>query len=633
MNFKEVKAHNFRHYQDMELSLDNQGLVLVNGNNLEKGEGSTNAVGKTSIYFAILYSLYGELPDHAKGDDVINNKVGKDCFTHVSFDKDNHLYKITRYRKDKKYKNKVILEVDGKDITKATNKDTDEEIINILGFNMETMLSSLVFSPERVDAFIDATDKQRKELLEQLTNTQIYKEALILVREDIKDISNKISESVKDKDHLSELQSSHDSIKETWELAKQQYSSSIKNLTYKSEQLSKLILEKPKLDELKKDVSKLAKEIQDQSDDSSLSLIDDSKLQETSRKVNQAIYKITNRVKQLNQQVATNQDNYKKIELGEVTTCVVCGSPLNEEHKAKELSSLATSIKEDILELDTLGKKKNQIDAINKENQAKLVKVNEDNKHIKDIYQSRIGEINKLQSFYRDKQQKLSDNNNIMLQYNQVMKELSDKKSNVLKEPEGLNDNYVDKIEELTNKISSLKDKLKDLKKLEDIYSDQGVKSEALGLAIPYLNEKLKEYMNILSEGTLNAQITSKSETKSGNTNNKLNIIIDSTGSSNNYKDLSSGEKRRIAIALHLSFMSYLKSNYGDINLLVFDEVFDALDTNGIESVILLLKSLVPDGGTTLVISHSSDLKYNDSFDQTLEVIKDSNKSYIKREK
>ena len=630
MKFKEVKAHNFRHYQDMELSLDNQGLVLVNGNNLEKGEGSTNAVGKTSIYFAILYSLYGELPDHAKGDDVINNKVGKDCFTYVSFDNDNHLYEITRYRKDKKYKNKVILKVNGKDITKATNKDTDEEIINILGFNMETMLSSLVFSPERVDAFIDATDKQRKELLEQLTNTQIYKEALLLVREDIKDISNKISESVKDKDHLSELQSSHDSIKETWELAKQQYSDSIKNLTYKSEQLSKLILEKPKLDELKKDVSKLTKEIQDRSDDSSLSLIDDSKLQETSRKVNQAIYKITNRVKQLNQQVATNQDNYKKIELGEVTTCVVCGSPLNEEHKAKELSSLATSIKDDRIELDTLGKKKNQIDAINKENQLKLVKVNEDNKHIKDIYQSRIGEINKLQSFYRDKQQKLSDNNNIMLQYNQVMKELSDKKSNVLKEPEGLNDNYVDKIEELTNKISSLKDKLKDLKKLEDIYSDQGVKSEALGLAIPYLNEKLKEYMNILSEGTLNAQITSKSETKSGNTNNKLNIIIDSTGSSNNYKDLSSGEKRRIAIALHLSFMSYLKSNYGDINLLVFDEVFDALDTNGIESVILLLKSLVPDGGTTLVISHSSDLKYNDSFDQTLEVIKDSNKSYIK---
>ena len=633
MKFKEVKAHNFRHYQDMELSLDNQGLVLVNGNNLEKGEGSTNAVGKTSIYFAILYSLYGELPDHAKGDDVINNKVGKDCFTYVSFDKDNHLYEITRYRKDKKYKNKVILKVDGKDITKATNKDTDEEIINILGFNMETMLSSLVFSPERVDAFIDATDKQRKELLEQLTNTQIYKEALLLVREDIKDISNKISESIKDKDHLSEMQSSHDSIKETWELAKQQYSDSIKNLTYKSEKLSKLILEKSKLDELKKDVSKLTKEIQDRSDDSSLSLIDDSKLQETSRKVNQAIYKITNRVKQLNQQVATNQDNYKKIELGEVTTCVVCGSPLNEEHKAKELSSLATSIKDDRLELDTLGKKKNQIDVINKENQAKLVKVNEDNKHIKDIYQSRIGEINKLQSFYRDKQQKLSDNNNIMLQYNQVMKELSDKKSNVLKEPEGLNDNYVDKIEELTNKISSLKDKLKDLKKLEDIYSDQGVKSEALGLAIPYLNEKLKEYMNILSEGTLNAQITSKSETKSGSTNNKLNIIIDSTGSSNNYKDLSSGEKRRIAIALHLSFMSYLKSNYGDINLLVFDEVFDALDTNGIESVILLLKSLVPDGGTTLVISHSSDLKYNDSFDQTLEVIKDSNKSYIKGKK
>ena len=78
----------------------------------------------TSIIYAMIYALYGETPDGAKSDEVIKNDVGKNCFAKVVFTHFGHEYEITRYRKDKEFKNKVIMYRDGKDVTLSTNKET-----------------------------------------------------------------------------------------------------------------------------------------------------------------------------------------------------------------------------------------------------------------------------------------------------------------------------------------------------------------------------------------------------------------------------------------------------------------------------------------------------------------------------
>ena len=66
MKLEKLELQNFRSYKKLTLDLDNQGLTLILGGTpqlLSKANGK----GKSSIYYAILYAFYGELPSGVKG--------------------------------------------------------------------------------------------------------------------------------------------------------------------------------------------------------------------------------------------------------------------------------------------------------------------------------------------------------------------------------------------------------------------------------------------------------------------------------------------------------------------------------------------------------------------------------------
>jgi recombinational DNA repair ATPase RecF len=58
-----------------------------------------NGSGKTTILDGIFWCLYDETIKNRKGDDVVNKKVGKDCFAILKFDIDGVDYEIQNYRK------------------------------------------------------------------------------------------------------------------------------------------------------------------------------------------------------------------------------------------------------------------------------------------------------------------------------------------------------------------------------------------------------------------------------------------------------------------------------------------------------------------------------------------------------
>ena len=123
---------------------------------------------------------------------------------------------------------------------------------------------------------------------------------------------------------------------------------------------------------------------------------------------------------------------------------------------------------------------------------------------------------------------------------------------------------------------------------------------------------------------------TSTTVTKSGKNNAQIGLVIDSSTSGDDYHELSSGEKRRIGIALNLAFMTYLKSQIGGLNIAIFDELFENLDDNGTNAVVSLLVSIKDDIGSLFVISHSDELKYNSNFNHHLIVQKDDTTSTVK---
>lgn len=113
--------------------------------------------------------------------------------------------------------------------------------------------------------------------------------------------------------------------------------------------------------------------------------------------------------------------------------------------------------------------------------------------------------------------------------------------------------------------------------------------------------------------------------------NNKatgIDLLVTKGGRVVEYKSLSGGEKRRLDIVIILSFLRFLIEASGiSTNLVGLDEIFDSLDTRGVESVISCIDTLFPDTHAVYVVSHNTELK--SQFDSIVKVEKKSGMSYL----
>ena len=625
MQIKEIKAHNFRSYEQLDLKLNQLGLTLLTGGAKGATDNSdSNGYGKSSLVYALIYALYGQLPDGSKGDDVIKNDVGKNCYAQVIFEHGGHNYQVSRYRKDSKHHNKVLVSRDKKDITLSTNKETDQLIIDTLGFGFDTLLNSLVFSPERLNSFINATDKNRKQILEELTNTNVYKQAQQLVKIDAKDNAEKLSEEEKDHERLITLKEGQEASKRAYMQNKDYWDKQMKTNQDKLAQYKNLTLvnNQDKLNKLETIKTQLR---------NNQSPVDNQEIKKLDREINGYQTTLSQgqaQTKVIKDRLAQNLATYKRIQTGQQTTCELCGSVLQDRHKQLELTNLGKKIKQDMEnyknfmhDIDTA---KRAIEATTKERnriQADQDRIYEQNK----IIQVKLDEVNETYHKLQVEQQNYDDQLRQKAYIEQTIKSL---KANPIEEPKNLvNANYDQDLASSEKRIQVYQQQAKDLKKLDKIYSDKGVKATALSLVIPYLNQKLSKYLEELTQGRMNAYLSSTSKTKTGKVQEQISLNVESEVMGDEYQELSSGEKQRVGIALNLAFMNYLADQIGGVNLCFFDEIFDHLDQSAIDSVVDILKGLKYEISNVIVISHNNDLLYNDNFDTHIRVNKVDNTS------
>lgn len=146
-----------------------------------------------------------------------------------------------------------------------------------------------------------------------------------------------------------------------------------------------------------------------------------------------------------------------------------------------------------------------------------------------------------------------------------------------------------------------------------------GVKSVIYEKVFPYLNDRCNHYLNVLSNGEIRAEIGLDDK-------DRFVVKTENSMGADVYGGNSGGERRRIDLAIMFGLHDLVASRKYKSNILILDEIFDNLDTNGIDTAMALLEDISSGYDSIFVISHTDMQEY---FDNHLYIIKDGNTSVV----
>ena len=172
---------------------------------------------------------------------------------------------------------------------------------------------------------------------------------------------------------------------------------------------------------------------------------------------------------------------------------------------------------------------------------------------------------------------------------------------------EGLKTKLMEDLEALNNERTLLEKEKTLVDFLALMFSDTGgIKRYIANHYIPIINDLMKNMMEYMD---LNYTITF---------NDNFDAKIVKNGMTIKYATLSKGQKARVDFATIISFVRFLKLQFGELNLLFLDELFSHVDNNGMNDMIDILKNLSTDMKLNIYLIHHAKLE-NVIFDRVLQ--------------
>ena len=687
MIFERLEIQNFMAVRTAVIELNNQGLVLIKGDNQDNPNFSSNGAGKSSIIESLVYVLFGRTIRGTKGDDIVNRVAKSNCKVVLDIsDDDGSKYRITRYRKHKEHKNNTYLFCNGTDISPKSEADFTKTIISLLQTDFLTFTSSILYSADSFK-FTQATDSELKQAFDVMLDLKVYSDCLEQTKEEMREITSKrqIIDTKKakldtKKEVLIDSKARAEELSESYEEEKAGKIRKLQGKIADVEEEQESIDEE--IDEIKEQMEKVSGEIEklksqqkksSETDEALQTLrtsIDEdeeekSEIKSKLRKVKQNLDSREDSIEDLNTTIAKCQKSIKKDEsqvkeLEETvgTPCPVCGKPLDEDHVADALAELQERIQRS---KDTIEQSQADIEKVQKEIESFSEEIVDIDKQIQEIdeeiaeYQSLMKKVQERQKKERqvdeqilDKERqytrierqynsKKSSKDTLKSQIDMLKKQIKDAKSEENPYASQVND-YQSQIEKMSDAYDELAQEYDTLAADEEVlnfwmtgFSNSGIKSMLLDDITPFLNKRANKYLQALSGDRLTVNFTTQTQLKSGEMREKFQVEVNNEDGGDSYMSNSSGEKKRVDIAINLALQDLVSSRANKkINMIFLDECLDALDNTGVDDVLNLLSEVAKDKSSVFVISHNENIQT--AFENFLVVTKKNGYSTVVKE-
>jgi DNA repair exonuclease SbcCD ATPase subunit len=550
--------------QFIEIDLLRSKTTLISG---------ANGTSKSTFIEAIVFALYGKPFRKINKPQLINSINQKELLVELEFSIAADKYLIRRGMKPNIFeiwKNNDLVNKD------AAIRDYQEYLEqNIIKMSFKSFSQIVILGSATYVPFMELPAGQRREIIEDLLDIQVFSTMNILLKEKIADNKTNITDN---NYSIDLLKTRIEAAKEHNEEIQRIKETEVEKIKGKIEEnLNTIEIEKQVIEKLETEITEL-----------STLITDKAKQKKTLEQAKNLLYELTSKYKSHIDEISfySNHDN-----------CPTCKQGIEhvfKEHIVSEKTDKNTEL------LGGIDQLKTRIETV----------------------ESRLNEISDIE----DQIQKLHNTaNEHRLQVKITIGQLKSFKKELESAEREVEEIDQTKIFEFMNDLKSKQDEQTELYENREtlgivgtMLKDGGIKTSIIKTYIPIMNKLINQF---LSEFELFVDF---------NLDENFNETIKSRfRDAFSFASFSEGEKMRISLSIMFTWRAIAKlRNSVSTNLLIMDEVFDSsLDSSGTEEFLKILETLTQDTNT-FIISHKGDQLF-DRFHSIIKFEKHSNFSRI----
>ena len=549
--------------QFTEIDLHDTPTTLIVGN---------NGAGKSTLLDALCFGLFAKPFRKISKTQLINTVNEKECIVEIEFNIGSVKYKVVRgmkpsrfdiYQNDKKYESNASVADDQKYLEQSILK------LNFKSFTQVVILGSSTFVP-----FMQLTGPNRREVIEDILDIQIFSQMNVLLKERVKEIKEEQRSCEYEMDIAQ--QKVEMQVRNIENLEKVDTSLMEKKQKKFDQNEQRCIEIKSRLKELDKECNKLEPQIAEL--DKAVDKHEKFKVMRT---------KIKSRFENSKKELDFFLDNH---------TCPTCTQDISEEFKKTKINVLDSKLTELAEGSDKITDEIKTLAA-----------------HVKNL-REKSEEINgyryEIQALTHEEVNLLKENTAILTEVGSDTTNLENERQELVL--------IKQQLEEKKDDCAKVNTQANYLGIVGELLKDSGIKTKIIAKFIPLINARINKYlhsMDFFVNFTLDDNFNEK--------------ILSRFRDDFTYASFSEGEKQKIDLALLFTWreVAQLKNSVAT-NLLILDEVFDSsLDQSATDELMKILKNKL-DKTNLFVISHKGEVLI-DRFDKTIEFKKDGDFSNL----